>query len=307
MKLEADAARDAWRNFWFRPEPLYVLGLVRIAFGVMVVGWGLTLLPDLDDFFTSAGVIVRPTADPFEWGVFQHTGGDRVVLIGWLVLLLAAAALTVGWHSRAAAVIVFVLVLSFQNRNSLIFNAGDILIRVEALFIALAPSGAALSFDERRRTNSFWSAQTRAPWPLRLLQIQLTVVYVATFAARMTGDMWPAGTALSYALRLEDMLIVRVPQLISGSPLMMNVGTWAVLVGELLIGILIWNRRCRPIVAIIGTALHLAIMVTIAVGFFSPAMLLLYLAFLPADTAERWVQRWAGPQRSQPTSTTTGT
>ena len=80
----------------------------------------------------------------------------------------------------------------------------------------------------------------------------------------------------------------------------MNIGTWAVLFGELLIGILIWNRRCRPIVAIIGTALHLAIMVTIAVGFFSPAMLLLYLAFIPAETAKRWAQRDFGvPGRAQ--------
>jgi hypothetical protein len=307
MKLDADAARDAWRTFWFRPEPLYALGLIRIAFGIMVVGWAFSFLPDLDDFFTSDGVIVRPTTDPFEWGVFQHAGDDRAVLMGWLVLLLAAVALTVGWHSRAAAVIVFVLVLSFQYRNPLIFNAGDVLIRVEALVIALAPSGAALSVDERRRTDSFWSAQTRAPWPLRLLQIQLTAVYVATFAARMTGDKWPAGTALSYALRLEDMLIVRVAKLISTSPLLMNVGTWAVLVGELLIGILIWNRRCRPVVAIIGTALHLAIMVTVTVGFFTPAMLLLYLAFLPADTAERWVQRRAGTTRTQANSTITGT
>jgi hypothetical protein len=304
MKLEA---RDAWRAFWFRPEPLYALGLIRIAFGVVVVGWGLSLLPDLDDFFTSDGVVVHPTVGSFEWGVFQHTGDGRVVLIGWLVLLLAAVALAVGWHSRAAAVIVFVLVLSFQNRNPLVFNAGDVLIRVEALLIALAPSGAALSFDERRRTDSFWSAQTRAPWSLRLFQIQLTVVYVAIFAARMTGDRWPAGTALSSVLRLEDMLIVHVPQLISGSPLLMNIGTWAVLVGELLIGILIWNRRCRPAVATIGTALHLAIMVTIAVGFFTPATLLLYLAFLPAETAEEWIQRRAGPAGSQPDVTTTGT
>jgi vitamin K-dependent gamma-carboxylase-like protein len=247
MKLGAEAARDAWRAFWFRPEPLYVIGLVRIAFGVMTVGWALSLLADLDAFFTSGGVVARPTAEPFEWGVFQHAAGDRPVLVGWSILLLAAVALTVGWHSRSAALIVFVLVLSFEYRNPLIFNSGDTLIRVEALLIALAPSGAALSLDERRRTGSFWSAQTRAPWPVRLLQIQLTVVYLATFATRMTGDRWPAGTALSYALRLEDMLILRVPQLISGSPLLMNVGTWAVLLGELLIGILIWYRRCRPI------------------------------------------------------------
>ena len=127
VKLAADEARDAWLAFWFRPEPLYVLGIVRIAFGVMTLGWGLSLLPDLDAFFTSHGVLAHPEADAFEWGLFQHTDGYRAVLIGWLILMLAAIALTVGWHSRAAALVVFVLVLSFQYRNPLVFNAGDVL------------------------------------------------------------------------------------------------------------------------------------------------------------------------------------
>lgn len=270
MKLGGDAARNSWRTFWFRPEPLYVLGMVRAAFGLIMVAWGLSLFPDLDDFFTSDGVLVRPRTDPFEWGVFDHTAGDRVVLVAWIVLLLAAAALTVGWHSRVAAALVFVLVLSFQYRNPLVFNAGDVLLRVEAFVLALAPSGAALSLDERRRTGSFWSAQTRAPWGLRLLQIQLTVVYVATFVARMTGEKWPSGSAVSYALRLEDMLILRVPQRILDSPGLMNVATWAVLVGELLLGILMWNRRLRTIVAAIGVSLHLAIMSPSPSGFSRP-------------------------------------
>lgn len=291
MKLGGDAATNCWRTFWFRPEPLYVLGMVRVAFGLIVVAWALSLFPDLDDFFTSDGVLVRPRTDPFEWGVFDHTASDRVVLVAWTVLLSAAVALTVGWHSRMAAVAVFVLVLSFQYRNPMIFNAGDVLLRVEAFVLALAPSGAALSLDERRRTGSFWSAQTRAPWALRLLQIQLTVVYVATFVARMTGEKWPAGSAVSYALRLEDMLIIGVPQMILDSPLVMNAATWAVLVGELLLGILVWKRRLRPIIAAIGISLHLAIMVTIAVGYFSPAMMVLYLAFLPSAAAERWARR----------------
>lgn len=295
MKLGADGARNRWRTFWFRPEPLFVLGMVRFGFGLVVVAWGLSLFPDLDTFFTSGGVLARPRSDPFEWGVLQHGVDGRAVLFAWIVLLLAAIALTVGWHSRVAAVLVFVLVLSFQYRNPLVFNAGDVLLRVEAFVIALAPSGAALSLDERRRTGSFWSAQTRAPWPLRLLQIQLTVVYLATFVARMTGEKWPAGTAVSYALRLEDMVIVALPRAVLESPALMNAGTWAVLVGEVLLGICVWKPRFRPIVVALGVALHLTIMVTIAVGFFSPAMMLLYLAFLPSDVAERWMRRRAGP------------
>ncbi|OAN40300.1 HTTM domain-containing protein [Mycolicibacterium iranicum] len=299
MKLGADAARNRWRIFWFRPEPLFVLGMVRIVFGLIMVAWGLSLFPDLDAFFTSDGVLARPRSDSFEWGVLHEGADGRAVLFAWIALILAAIALTIGWHSRAASVLVFVLVLSFQYRNPLIFNAGDVLLRVEAFVIALAPSGAALSLDERRRTGSFWSAQTRAPWPLRLLQIQLTVVYVATFAARMTGEKWPSGTAVSYALRLEDMLILRVPGAVVDSPALTNVGTWTVLVGELLLGILIWKRRIRPVVVAIGVVLHLTIMITIAVGFFTPAMLLLYLAFLPSGAGERWVRRRVGPQKPQ--------
>ena len=109
-----------------------------------------------------------------------------------------------------------------------------------------------------------------------------------------------AGTAVSYALRLEDMLILRVPDVVLDSPALMNVGTWTILLGELMLGVLIWIRRIGPVVVAIGLALHLTIMVTIAVGFFSPAMLLLYLAFLPSDVAERRVRRRAGATRSEP-------
>jgi hypothetical protein len=280
-------AIDAWRTFWFRPEPAYTLGLIRIAFGVIVMAWTVSLLPGLNDFFGSAGVVPRQLAVPYEWGVFEIWTDDRAVVIGWAALLVSAIALTVGWHSRIAALLVFVLIMSFEFRNPHIFNSGDTLLRIEALFLALSPCGAALSLDQRRRDGSFWSAQTRAPWPVRLMQIQLSLVYLATFQIRMTGEKWPEGTALSYALRLEDMLIIPVPQWISTNPLLMNAATWGTLVVELLIGILVWNRRCRAWALAVGVALHSIILVTLAVGFFTPAMFILYLAFVPPDAVQR--------------------
>jgi hypothetical protein len=251
------------------------------------VAWAMSLLPDLDEFFSSQGVVPRQAISAYEWGVFESWTDDRALVIGWAVLLVSAIALTVGWHSRLAALIVFVLIMSFEFRNPIIFNSGDNLIRVEALFLALSPCGAALSLDQHRTTGSFWSAQIRAPWPIRLMQVQLTLVYLATFQIRMTGEKWPEGTALSYALRLEDMLIVPAPQWISTSVLLMNVATWGTLVLELLIGILVWNRRCRPVVLVAGIVLHSIIMVTVAVGFFTPAMFVLYLAFVPPSVIRR--------------------
>jgi len=277
----------AWRAFWFRPEPAYTLGLVRIVFGLIAVFWTIALFPDLKAFFGPDGVLPRQPVSAFEWGVFEIWTDDRALVIGWTVLLVSAVAMTVGWHSRLAALIVFVLILSFEVRSPYIFNSGDSLIRIEALFLALSPCGAALSLDQRRRTGAFWTAQVRAPWPLRLMQIQLTLIYLATFQVRMTGEKWPNGTALSYALRLEDMLIIPAPQWITTSALLMNIATWGTLVTELLIGILVWNRRCRPVVLAAGVVLHSTIMVTVAVGFFTPAMFVLYLAFCSPDTVKR--------------------
>lgn len=278
---------DAWRAFWFRPASAYPLGLIRIAFGLIVVAWTVSLIGDLNAFFSAHGLVPRQPASAYEWGVFAFWTDDRALMVGWALLLLSAIAMTVGWHSRIAALIVFVLVISFELRNPYIFNSGDNLIRIEALFLALSPCGAALSLDQRRRTGVFWSAETRAPWPLRLMQVQLSLIYLATFQVRMTGEKWPDGTALSYALRLEDMLIIPAHQLISANVMLMNVATWCVLVLELLIGILVWNRRCRPVVLAAGAVLHLVIMVTVAVGFFTPAMLVLYLAFLSPETVRR--------------------
>jgi len=284
--LSARAA-DTWTAFWFKPQPAYTLGAVRIAFGTVVALWTLSLLGDLADFFSEYGVAPQQRAVQSQFGLFAYWTDDRALMVGWAILLVSAVALAVGWHSRVAALIVFVLLASFEFRDQTVFNSGDGLLRIEALFLAFAPSGAALSLDQRRKTGAFWTAQDRAPYTVRLLQIQLTVIYVATFLARMKGTKWLDGTAMSYALRLRDMLIIPVPTSITVNPLLMNLATWGTLFLELAIGILVWNKRCRPYVLCAGVAFHLVILITIAVGFFTPAMLLLYLAFVDPDAIRR--------------------
>jgi hypothetical protein len=282
-----EAAVQAWREFWFRPEAIYPLGLVRIAFGALTVAWTLSLLPGLDAFFGADGVVSHSPSLDNRWDVFDVLPGDQVLLTGWIVLLLAAIAMTVGWHSRIASLLVLVLVFSFLRRDPWVFNAGDILIRIEALLLAVAPTGAALSLDCRRRTGSFWSAETRAPWAIRLLQVQLSLIYLATVVNKAQGETWPRGTSVSFALRLEDMLILPIPQWISTNAFLMNTATWGTVAIELAIGILVWNRRCRPWVLAAGVAMHIGILLTLAVGFFTPAMFVLYLAFIPPETVKR--------------------
>ena len=281
---------QAWRTFWFRPQPAYPLGLVRIAFGALMIGWTFSLLPDLHALFGPHGLVPQQLGGAYRWGVFAVWTSDRALTIGWAVLLAASIALTLGWHSRVAALAVFVLVYSFEYRDFWVFNSGDLAVRIEALFLAVSPCGAALSLDQLRGSGKFWTAQQRPRWAIRLLQVQLSLIYFASVQAKLNGNAWPQGTAISYALRLPDMLLLPAPHWFTGSALLTNVATWAVLAVELSIAILVWNRRVRPWVLAAGVVMHTLIMIGIAVGFFTLAIFVLYLAFVPPDTVQHLPQ-----------------
>jgi hypothetical protein len=278
------AVDDAWRSFWFQPQPMYALGAVRIGFGVLVVLWGLWLLPMRDGLLSADGVTPTQPSFAHTWGLFAVWNSDVAILAGVALLLVAGVAMLVGWHSRIAAIVVFVLILSFERRFPWGFNAGDALVRIEAFLLAISPCGAALSLDQRRRTGSFWSAQTRPNWPIRLIQVQLSLIYLAAAQAKMSGTPWLDGTAVSYVLRIADIQRVPLPHWFVTNALAMNAATWGALAIELAVGILVWFPRFRPWVLSAGILMHLLIDIHIQIGIFSYAMFVMYLAWISPET-----------------------
>ncbi len=121
------------------------------------------------------------------------------------------------------------------------------------------------------------------------LQIQLSVLYLSAFWFKAGGETWRDGTAISYALRIENFQRFPLPDALLTSELMSNVFTFGTLALELSLGLLVWNRRLRPWVLLAGVGLHLGIDYAIRVGFFSYAILVLYLAFIPPETMDRWL------------------
>ena len=148
----------------------------------------------------------------------------------------------------------------------------------------LGPCGAALSLDRRRTAGSFWSAQIRAPWVLRLMQVQLSLIYLSAVREKFAGATWNDGTAVSYALRLPDLAAFPVPAWLSTDPLLMNLATWGTLAMELALGILIWSRRWRWCVLAGGIVMHTLILLGLAVAFFTVAIFVLCIALIPPET-----------------------
>jgi hypothetical protein len=281
-----------WDRFWFSPAPVSTLAVLRIAFGTIIFAWGLAIAPDVLSFFSPHGVLPDHPAAGTRWGLLALSDSDAAAIGVLLLLLVSAACLAIGSKTRLAAVCVWIGLISLTRRNPFVFNSGDALLRNIALFLALAPSGEALSLDRLRSDRSrFWTFPERAPWAVRLIQVQVSMVYLFTVWAKARGERWFGGTAVSESLRVGDLLRLRLPDALTDSVLLANVLTFGTLVVELGLALLIWNRRWRPYVIAAGIALHLFIEATFALGFFSTVMIASYISFVPEDTMVSFTAR----------------
>jgi hypothetical protein len=278
---------EAWERFWFEPESTASLVVLRVVFGVIALGWTVSLSGDLDAFFSTGGLLNKGPGGGGTWGVLALFSSDLAVQVVFAVLLLACIALILGYQTRLAAILVFVGILSLERRDPYVFNTGDGLLRLLAFYLMLAPAGVALSLDRRRvAPGRFWEFPRRAPWALRLMQVQLSILYLSGLWIKLQGTTWNDGTAVSYAMRISDLTRFPLPGFLIHSTLLSNLMTYGTLAIEFSVPILIWNRRLRPWVMLAGISLHLGIEYSIRVGFFSLAMLTLYLSFLDPAWAE---------------------
>ena len=268
--------------FWFAPTDPATLALVRMAFGALVTLWALSLAPDLGAFFSPAGVVgdAATAHRSGEWSLLWLERSDTAVAAVYLTLLAASVALLVGWHTRLSAAIVFVAITSLTRANPFVLNSGDTLIRILAFYLMLAPSGMEFSLDRRRaRRQRRATATTHPAWPLRLIQIQVSAMYVAAVWSKLQGPSWRDGSAVSYATRLPDLVRFPASGLLERSPLIAHAATYGTLLVESSLAVLIWHRRTRVPALAAGVLLHLGIDASIRVGFFSLAVFTAYLSF----------------------------
>lgn len=294
MKLPvavATSAANRWNQFWFEPQATSSVALFRIAFGLVAVGWTVSLIPDVMTFYGPDGILPSPPArQPYEWGLLFWFPHPTVVIAIVAGTLAAAIAVTVGAFTRTASVLLAVGLMCIAQRNDFVTNSGDTVVRNLAFLLILTPAGAALSVDRfRKARDRFWEFPARAPWGLRLIQIQVSVGYLSAVWQKAAGETWRDESAVSYALRMENIGRLPTPAFITESASITGALTLATLLLEFSLGVLVWNRVCRPWVLALGVCFHLAINWSIMVGFFSWAMIASYLAFVPPETATRWV------------------
>lgn len=291
-----------WDRFLFAPESPAPMALVRVGWGAMTALWGLSLLPDVDPFLTTGALRYERRMADGHWNPLDWVDWSWAPLAACALLVVASLATMVGWRTRASALVAVLCLLALQRTNTTIFNSGDLTLRLIGWSVVLAPSGLLWSVDAaRRRRRGEPPPPDRAPWALRLLQLQLAVGYFLSGLAKLRGDTWHDGTAVARALRIEDLQRFVLPEPVLEQSVLLNLLTWGTLAFELGFVFLVWDRRLRPWVIGTGVLFHLGIDLTLDIGWFSLVMWLGYVAFVPPEVAARIVERfdpWSRRERS---------
>ncbi len=266
--------------------------------GALTMLWCLIVwAPDLTLFFTDDGVLRREDfAGRFDWArfsVLQYVDGYGFALALWLVGFFAALALLTGYRARAAALICWVVYLSFAGRNPMILQGGDILLPLLLFWMIFLPIGAVYSIDAAldpvdRRGESHLSVAT--------VGLLLQVLYVYVFGALLkTGAAWvPDGSAIYIGLHI-DSFVTPMGKLLREHLILMQLLTFSVYYLELLAPILLFFPDKRQFVRMVSLGaiwlMHLGFPTFLHIGHFWLASLTSLCAYIPGR-AWNWIGRW---------------
>jgi hypothetical protein len=307
LKSTIEALARGWHEFFHQPCDARISAAVRIAYATLVLIHLAVLYPDLDLWFSEQGVLPldnsREAVSPYAWSLFWRLPRTAAVVHAcyWMAVAHAAAVL-VGFLPRLNAFFLFLWIVSFQIRNNLINDGEDSLMRVLGFLLIWLPSGRCWSVNafirrwwQGRRTAADQpaarSASYEAPgWGLRLLQIEMTAMFLSAALMKLSGEAWLHGTALYYVSRLDDHFgRLPVPAWVFDSPWVVALMTWGVVVVELAVPLLIWFRETRRPCLVALVMFHLANEWTMNLFLFHWLMLCGWMSFLtPADF--RWLR-----------------
>ncbi|MCI0376936.1 MAG: HTTM domain-containing protein, partial [Gemmataceae bacterium] len=239
----------------------------------------------------------------WRWTVLIFNTDDLVFLMSvfWLRVALTVGFL-VGWHTRLMNAGVWFLTLCFINRNPVLKNGADDVLMAGLFLLLLSPSGKALSIDAWLARRKLSPEQARLPaytaaWPVRVLQIQLCIIYLTTGLAKLLrvawdGDgwfqgTWWDGTAIHYTLSYVTMSRFSYAEL--PIPYWVTVvATYVSVWWETLFPLLVFWRHTRVRALWFGVLFHVGIFLTIEIGWFSFYTVSLYGVWIPGEWWDRW-------------------
>jgi hypothetical protein len=287
---------NAWDTFFFKPQPTESIALFRIWWCLLIAAYFILDTGNIESFYGPKSILawntVKSQYNYFHASLFQIFNADvSVVYFFMAVWGISIFFALIGFYTRTSLIVMLICMTTFHQRNIWTLSSSELLMRTITIFLVCSPSGHSLSIDSLigRKFKSFNLPKDWSPWALRLIQIQISVVYLWTVWHKLKGDTWLEGTAVYYATRLDSMKNVSIPWLMD-SMLFLKMSTWGTLFVETALGIGLWFKEWRKPLILIGIVFHLGIELMMSIPFFELEMIILLFAFNCPQEVRIWIK-----------------
>lgn len=279
----------SYDKFFFAVKPTEGIALFRIVWiGLILIQYFFDMSNVMDFYSPHALISLATVRDQFPFlhaNLFHFFNPSYEVTFGlFIVYGLSLVASMMGLFTRTSLVIALLCMTSFHQRTIWYLSSSEVLMRTITLLLICSPCGHTLSVDSilGKYFKRFNKPRDWPIWALRLIQIQLSVVYLWTVWHKLKGETWLDGTAVYYATRVESLGNFSIPFVFNSLPAMKFM-TWGTLLIEFSLGALIWNRKLRKPVILIGLFFHLSLLYVMGIWFEFYMMALLVNFYKPEE------------------------
>lgn len=259
-------------------------------------------IPDLRAFYSDEGCIPRTCllqlADaPWFFSIYNGTG--NWILVAALFVLAAVFALMLlgGYCSRFATIASWIMVVSLQNRNPMVIDGQDMLLRLMLFWGIFLPWGDFFSIDSMRASARKLPRGTICSLATAAYTIQIILIYVCTAVHKNTPE-WINGNAGLYSLNI-DFVTTSLGVYLTQFPDFLKSFTYLTVVVEFFCPLLLLFPYGKGVARIIAVAVlssfHVGLSLMFKLGFFPLFNIISLLAFLPSsfwDYTSKWRQRF---------------
>lgn len=223
------------------------------------------------------------------WALSLHyvSGVWQVQALLFFLAAVAAAALLVGYRTRLAAILSWVLFTSVCVRQPFVVQGGEIMLRVILFWAMFLPWGAVYSVD------SSWRDDPAPRWPRQYLSwataayaFQILFIYAFSVTLKSGAQWWSEGSAVYYALNI-DSLVTPIGKMLLYLPYpLLQCATWAVMIfeitGPMLLLLPVKSGKLRLFAVGGFILLHVNFLLTMFIGIFPLINIIAMLFFVPA-------------------------
>lgn len=289
LRKALSSLAQTFTSFWQVPVTPWPLAWFRIGLGGVLLVQALSLIGHLDALYGRHGIV--------EWSVMSESQPAAVPNLAWLDNALSSAGmpkafavplafgvyvggligLLSGYRTRLAAGLAWLSHTALLTSGEMSIYGVDRFAQIGLFYCVWFPVGHAMSLDQT--AGRVRGEPTAEAWlGLRILQLHVCIIYVASGVEKALGEQWWNGEAIWRALMgaplgspIDCSFLATTPWLAQGL-------CWMTLLLEAGVVAVVWHPRARMLWLIAIVGMHVGIALAMNLWTFSATMIVFDIA-----------------------------